>query len=54
MNNTQPASSADEFIDMNPGLLDSRIMMTHYSKERLFSDEARKEFMRPDLDPIPV
>ncbi len=47
------ASSADEFIDRNPAILDSKIMMTHYSRERLFSDEARGTFVPPDLDPIP-
>lgn len=47
------APSADAFIDSNPIMLDSRIMMTHYSAELLFSAEARAEFVKPDLDPIP-
>jgi hypothetical protein len=34
-------------------LLDSRIMLTHYSTELLFSDKARAKFVEPDLDPIP-
>lgn len=46
-------SCADDFIDRNPPLLDSRIMLTHYSKEVLFSEEARGAFAEPDLDPIP-
>ncbi len=46
-------SSADDFIDRNPPLLDSRIMLTHYSKDLLFSADARREFVEPDLDPIP-
>ncbi len=46
-------SSADEFLDRNPMLLDSRVMLEHYSAERLFSDGARGEFLEPDLDPIP-
>jgi hypothetical protein len=47
------AESADQFIDHNPTLLDSRIMLTHYSAELLFSPQARAEFVDPDLDEIP-
>ena len=53
MNRAEHANSADEFIDANPQMLDARIMMTHYSAELLFSDEARAAFVQPDLDPIP-
>ena len=53
MNRTPDTGSADEFIDRNPQLLDSRIMMTHYSAELLFSDEARAQFVEPDLSEIP-
>lgn len=45
--------SFDAFIASDPRLLDASIMLTHYSKERLFSDEARAAFVEPDLDPIP-
>lgn len=49
-----PAScSADDFIRQNPRLLDCKIMMTHYSAELLFSEEARARFVEPDLDQIP-
>jgi hypothetical protein len=34
-------------------LLDSRIMMMHYSTDVLFSQEARAWFLEPNLDPIP-
>jgi hypothetical protein len=47
------ASSADAFIDANPILLDSKIMLTHYSAELLFSEEARARFVEPNLDRIP-
>lgn len=46
-------ASADEFIERSPLLLDSKIMMTHYSAGLLFSPEARAAFVEPDLDPIP-
>ncbi|TBW49371.1 hypothetical protein EZI54_19790 [Marinobacter halodurans] len=54
MANTATSTSADEFIEQNPALLDSGIMMTHYSADRLFSEQARQSFVAPDLDPIPV
>jgi hypothetical protein len=53
MARTPHAESADSFIDQNPRLLDSKIMMTHYSAEVLFSDEARARFVEPNLSPIP-
>ena len=52
MASSAPATSADEFITANPRLLDSRIMLTHYSAEVLFSPEARAGFVSPDLTPI--
>lgn len=48
-----PATSADAFIEANPELLDSRIMLTHYSREVLFSPHARAAFVPPDLSEIP-
>ncbi len=53
MRRSPEASSADDFIDRNPMLLDSKIMLTHYSAGLLFSDAARAGFVEPDLDPIP-
>ena len=53
MHRTPSALSADDFIDHTTLLLDSRIMMTHYSAERLFSQHARHGFVEPDLEPIP-
>ncbi len=38
----------------NPRMLDSKIMMTHYSEDILFSDKARNEFVAPNLEPIPT
>jgi hypothetical protein len=37
----------------NPVLLDSRIMLTHYSAELLFSPAARAAYVPPDLSGIP-
>ena len=46
-------ASAYAFIKANPRLLDSKIMLTHYSAEVLFSPRARQGFVEPDIQPIP-
>jgi hypothetical protein len=53
MHRSPEAASADDFIDRNPLLLDTKIMLTHYSAGLLFSDAARAGFVEPDLEPIP-
>lgn len=53
MKNDSGADSANTFIDNNPKMLDTNIMMTHYSAELLFSNKAREQVITPDLDPIP-
>lgn len=53
MAKTAHAESADAFIDQNPQMLDAKIMLTHYSAEVIFSEEARARFVEPNLDPIP-
>lgn len=45
--------NATAFIEANPRLLDPTIMFTHYSRERLLSDDARRTFIETDLDYIP-
>src|SRR5262245_55130357 len=47
------SESSEAFTEDNPRMLDSKIMMTHYSAEVLFSDEARARFVEPNLSPIP-
>jgi hypothetical protein len=53
MHRSPEASSAADFIERNPLLLDPKIMLTHYSADLLFSDQARANFVEPDRDPIP-
>src|SRR6476660_5794959 len=53
MHRSAEAANADDFIGRNPLLLDTKIMLTHYSAGLLFSDAARAAFVEPDLDPIP-
>ena len=47
------ASSFDEFIARNSGLLDRRLLERHYSRELIDSDHARAEWTEPDLRPLP-
>lgn len=49
MQRSESAASADAFIDANPRLLDSKIMLSHYSADLLFSPQAREQFVEPDL-----
>jgi hypothetical protein len=53
MANSAPCSSASAFLMRNRALLDSKIMLTHYSAERLFSADARQSFVPPDIEAIP-
>ena len=45
--------SGVDFISHCHQLLDSKIMLTHYSARLLFSDKARNTFVAPDIQPIP-
>ena len=53
MEEAPDSASSDAFIDRNPRLLDTKIMLTHYTPELLHSDQARAAFVEPDLEPIP-
>ena len=53
MSKSPGCSSASSFLAANPSLLDSKIMLTHYSAELLFSSDARKSFAPPDIQTIP-
>ena len=53
MTRTKICNSAAEFIGSNSELLDTKIMLTHYSAEVLFSPKAREAFVEPDVQGIP-
>lgn len=40
------------FCERHPELLDQRMLERHYSRELLFSDEARSNFVPPDLSQV--
>lgn len=46
--------SGAAFLERARVLRDPSVMLTHYSRERLFSERARTTFVAPDLDPIPL
>ena len=47
------SDSAAAFIGAHLELLDSKIMLTHYSAEVLFSPGARRAFIQPNIQSIP-
>jgi len=47
------AASFEAFLKADDRLLDTRIMLSHYTQDRLFSDAARQRFVPPDRQPIP-
>lgn len=53
MDESIPCESAATFMARNPRLLDSKIMLAHYSAEVLFSPAARQAFVQPNVRPIP-
>lgn len=47
------SSSFAEFAANSQPLLNSKVMLTHYTAEKLFSPEARASYVEPDLAAIP-
>ena len=46
--------SAEEFMAHSQRLFDPGVMLTHYTREALLSEAARREYVARDLEPIPV
>jgi hypothetical protein len=44
----------DAFVAAHPELLDPRLVLRHYSPQRLASARARREFVLPDRLPLPA
>jgi len=47
------ALDAEGFLDAYPHLGVKRVLLQHYSRERIMSWEAKREFVEPDLAPLP-
>jgi hypothetical protein len=48
-----PASSADEFVDGQPQLREKKNLRLFYSPDLIMSPLAKREFVEPDLTPLP-
>lgn len=46
-------SDFDGFIQANPHLLDTRFINQYYTHAHLFSEVARREWVEPDIKPLP-
>ena len=42
----------EDIVNANPQLLEKNFPLAYYSAERLFSDEARTSWVKPDLKPL--
>ena len=51
--NRHSSGTFSEFANLSKPLLDSKVMLTHYSAELLLSPNARTSFLEPDLESIP-
>jgi hypothetical protein len=49
-----PVESFGQFISLNGALLDKDLPLRFYSRERLFSQEARATWVEPDKRALPV
>jgi hypothetical protein len=48
------ATTFEGFLADNPGLLDRSLLERHYTRDLLFSDDARSGWIEPDLRELPA
>lgn len=48
-----PGDSADAFVDQHTQLLSKRALLFFYSRDRIMSAEAKRQFIAPDLAQLP-
>jgi hypothetical protein len=48
-----PMENTDQFLDAQSQLLSKRALLFFYSRDRIMSAEAKREFVPPDLAPFP-
>lgn len=51
---SNPDVPFDALVAVCPSLLDKDAPLSYYSRDRLYSDEARQRWVEPDLKPLPV
>lgn len=50
---TGPHATAEQFCRQHPELLEKRALLAYYSRERLMTWDAKRDFIEPDLQPLP-
>jgi hypothetical protein len=45
--------NSELFVERHAALLSKDALLSHYTKERIMSREARSQFIEPDLKPLP-
>jgi hypothetical protein len=50
---TPGVSSVEELLEARPQLLQGKLLLAHYTAGRLFSQEAREQYVEPDLEQFP-
>jgi hypothetical protein len=50
---TGPHESSEKFCDSHPELLSKQTLLIYYSRDRLMTLDAKKQFIEPDLCPLP-
>ncbi|MBX3358532.1 MAG: alpha/beta hydrolase fold domain-containing protein [Phycisphaeraceae bacterium] len=49
-----PEATADAFCDAHPELMEKKSLRLFYSRDLFMSEQAKREFVEPDLAPLPV
>ena len=49
---SRPENNLEQIVHANPRLLEKNFPLAYYSRERLFSDQARTSWLNPDLKPL--
>jgi hypothetical protein len=50
----RPAASFEELLQAFPMLLDKSLPFQHWTRERMMSEAARRDFVEPDLLRLPA
>ena len=48
----EPAVHSAEFVERHPELLDQKILLRHFTRDRIMSREARASWVEPDMRPF--
>lgn len=47
-------STAEEFMRFHPELLEKKVLLQYYSRERILTWDAKQRFVSPDIHPLPI